>query len=381
MVLILSVVSLLADVASEMLYPVLPLFLKDIGFSVLLIGALEGLAAFAAAISKGYFGKLSDEKGWRLPFVRWGYFLSALSKPLMAVAVWPAWIFLVRSVDRLGKGVRTAARDALLSQEATPETKGRVFGFHRGMDTLGAALGPLLALLLLTLFPANYQALFLIAGVPGLLAVLLTFLVKEKKSPTQKPRRKGFFSFFFYWKVAPAEYRKLVAGLLLFALFNSSDMFLLVKTKELTGSDTTTLLAYITYNFVFALAAFPFGNLADRFGFKTVFSVGLLLFAAAYLIMASNASVTVLFVAFGIYGLYAAATEGVVKAWISNLSPKSETGTALGFYSSCESIALLFASFITGGLWMAFGSNLAFYLTASVALLVFFYFLLVYRSR
>ncbi|HJW17421.1 MAG TPA: MFS transporter, partial [Flavisolibacter sp.] len=148
-VLILSLVSLFADIASEMLYPVIPVYLKEIGFSVLLIGILEGVANFIAGMSKGYFGKLSDQKGLRIPFIKGGYFLSAISKPMMAAFTFPFWVFLARTVDRLGKGLRTAARDALLSQNATPETKARVFGFHRGMDTLGAAIGPIIALVLL----------------------------------------------------------------------------------------------------------------------------------------------------------------------------------------------------------------------------------------
>jgi len=139
-VLILSLVSLFADVASEVLYPVIPVYLKEIGFSVLLIGVLEGVANFTAGLSKGYFGKLSDEKGLRLPFVKLGYFFSAISKPMMAAFVYPFWIFFARTIDRLGKGLRTAARDALLSQNATKETKASVFGFHRSLYTFGAAI-------------------------------------------------------------------------------------------------------------------------------------------------------------------------------------------------------------------------------------------------
>ncbi|HXU26934.1 MAG TPA: MFS transporter, partial [Bacteroidia bacterium] len=145
-ILIISFVSLFTDVASEMLYPVMPIYLKTIGFSILLIGVLEGVAEATAGLSKGYFGNLSDNKGKRLPFVQIGYALSAISKPMMALFVYPLWVFGARSIDRLGKGVRTGARDALLSDEATPETKGTIFGFHRSMDTLGAVLGPLLAL-------------------------------------------------------------------------------------------------------------------------------------------------------------------------------------------------------------------------------------------
>src|SRR5947207_1654840 len=140
---ILSVVSLFADIASEMLYPVIPVYLKQIGFSILWIGLLEGVANFTSGASKGYFGKLSDEKGARLPFVKLGYFFSSISKPMMAMFTYPVWIFFARTIDRLGKGIRTSARDAVLSAEATRETKARVFGFHRAMDTVGAALGPI----------------------------------------------------------------------------------------------------------------------------------------------------------------------------------------------------------------------------------------------
>ena len=281
-VLILSVVSLFADVASEMLYPVIPVYLKEIGFSVFLIGILEGIVNFTAGISKGYFGKLSDEKGLRLPFVKLGYLLSTVSKPLIAVFTYPIWIFFVRTIDRLGKGVRTAARDALLSQEATKETKARVFGFHRSMDTVGAAIGPVIALLFLFFYPGQYQTLFYLAFIPGLLSILFIFLLKEKKQPVSTLGKGNFFSFFKYWKIASPEYRKVVAGLLLFALFNSSDIFLLLITKETIGNntitlfsttfnaDTITIAAYIFYNLVYAAASYPMGVLADRLSYKKI---------------------------------------------------------------------------------------------------------------
>src|SRR6185312_14011450 len=220
---ILSAVSLFTDVASEMLYPVMPIYLRSIGFSALLIGILEGLAEATAGLSKGYFGKLSDQVGRRSPFVRLGYALSAMSKPLMAVFIYPLWIFMARTMDRLGKGIRTGARDAMLSDEATRETTGRVFGFHRGMDTLGAVIGPALALLWLNRYPHRYRWLFFIAFVPGLLAVLFTFVLKERKRATldRPPRGKtGIFSFLHYLPKSPARYRKLVIGLWLFTLVN-----------------------------------------------------------------------------------------------------------------------------------------------------------------
>jgi len=265
-VLILSLVSLFADVASEMLYPIIPVYLKEIGFSVLLIGILEGVANFTSGLSKGYFGKMSDEKGLRLPFVKLGYLFSAVSKPMMAVFVYPLWIFFARTIDRLGKGLRTAARDALLSQNATRETKARVFGFHRSMDTLGAAIGPAIALLFLIFYPNQYKTIFILAFIPGIISVVLVFLLKEKKLPASTLGKGNFFSFFKYWKIASTDYKRLVVGLLFFALFNSSDLFLILKTKQLTGSDQLTIGAYILYNVVFALASYPLGAVADKIG-------------------------------------------------------------------------------------------------------------------
>lgn len=392
-VLILSIISLLADIASEMLYPVIPVYLKEIGFSVLLIGILEGVVNFTAGISKGYFGKLSDEKGLRLPFVKLGYLLSNLSKPLLALFTYPIWVFFVRTLDRLGKGVRTAARDAMLSQEATKETKGRVFGFHRGMDTIGAAIGPALALVFLFFYPGQYKTLFYLAFIPGVLAILLIFLLKEKKQPVSTMGKGNFFSFFKYWKIASPEFRKVTAGLLLFALFNSSDVFLLLITKETIGDNTITILnvtfnadsltiaAYILYNLSYALFSYPMGVLADRFSFKSIIITGFILFAAVYGGFAFSPSIPVIFLLFAVYGLYAAATEGVIKAWISNLADSRHTATAIGFYTSCESISTLLASIIAGALWVNLGSASTFLTTSAIALLVCIYFLLRLKNK
>jgi MFS family permease len=378
---ILSLVSLFADIASEMLYPVIPVYLRQIGFSVLLIGMLEGVAEFTAGISKGYFGKKSDERGFRLPFVKAGYFLSSISKPMMAFFIYPLWVFFARTIDRLGKGLRTAARDALLSQNATPETKARVFSFHRGMDTTGAVLGPACALCCLSFFPGHYTPLFYWAFLPGLIAVLLIFLLSEKRAPAATLKKGNFFSFFSYWRVAPAEYKKLLYGLLLFALFNSSDLFLLLKTKEVTGSDTITVIAYIFYNLVYAAASYPMGSLADRFGLRKVFIVGLSLFSAVYLLFAWSATAMLLFGAFFLYGLYGAATEGISKAWITNLAAKTSTATAVGFYTSCQSICSLLASIIAGLIWTSINNRAPFFVTAVIAVIVALYFLFFFTPK
>jgi len=371
---ILSFVSLFTDIASEMLYPIMPIYLKTIGFSIILIGILEGFAEAIAGLSKGYFGKLSDIKGKRLPFIQVGYTISAISKPMMALFVFPLWIFFTRAIDRIGKGVRTGARDALLSDEATPETKATVFGFHRSMDTLGAVLGPLFALIYLAYRPDDYKTLFVIAFFPGILSIGLTFFIKEKKKILIENKSKThFLDFIKYWKESPSEYRKLVVGLLVFTLFNSSDIFLLLKIKEAGYNDTIIIGIYIFYNLVYALFAYPIGILADKIGMKKIFISGLVLFSIAYIGMAYAKSEILFITLFFLYGVYASSTEGIAKAWITNICKKENTATAIGTYTAFQSIATLFASSLAGLIWFCFGASVIFLVSGGVAIGVAMY--------
>ena len=372
----LSWISLFTDMASEMLYPVMPLFLRSIGFSVLLIGLLEGMAEATAGLSKGYFGKRSDVSGRRAVFVQWGYAFSAISKPLMAVWTYPLWIFLARTVDRLGKGIRTGARDAMLSAEARPETKARIFGFHRSMDTLGAVIGPLMALLFLYFYPENYQVLFLLAFIPGFLAIILSLRLKDKTVRIEKTLKPvSFFSFLRYWKESPVPYRRLVTGLLAFTLLNSSDLFLLLRAREMGFDDTLVIGVYIFYNLVFAVFAFPVGIVADRIGLRRIFILGLSLFAAVYFGMAFQTSQILFFALFFLYGLYAAATEGIAKAWITNITDEKDAATAIGTYTGFQSLFALLASSLTGVIWFSFGATFAFLFIAAGTVAVIAYFL------
>lgn len=386
----LSLVSLFTDISSEMLYPVMPLYLKSIGFTALWIGVLEGLAEAVVGLSKGYFGKRSDEIGKRLPFVQWGYFLSAFSKPLMVLSTFPLWIFTARSTDRLGKGIRTGARDALLSDEAGHEHKGKVFGFHRGMDTLGAAIGPVLALVFLYFYPEHYKQLFLIAFLPAIVGVSFTFLIKEKNHSSDLSKRSdglkksNFFSYFSYWKKSSSDYKRVVVGLLAFALFNSSDIFLLLMAKHAGITDQYIIIVYIFYNLVYALASYPIGIMADKIGMKKSFVSGLILFSVVYLGMAClplfNHQIQLIFVLFFLYGLYAASTEGISKAWISKLCLKNETATAIGFFASGSSIITLLASSIAGLLWVTFTPSITFLVSAISVLLIAIYFFLIPKN-
>ena len=359
-VLLVSFVSLFNDIASEMLYPIMPVFLRSIGFTIAWIGILEGVAEATAGLSKGYFGNLSDRMGRRLPFIQFGYILSAIAKPLMIVFVQPLWIFFVRTTDRLAKGVRTSARDAILSDEATPATKGKVFGFHRALDTVGACIGPVLALWFLWLRPGDYKMLFLIAFIPGIVAVLLTLFIKEKQHEAKTTQGKGFFGYLGYWKRAPREYKLLVGGLLFFALMNSSDAFLLLALKQVGFTDTYMIGFYIFYNLAFAILAFPAGMLADRIGFRSMIVIGLIIFAFVYSLMGFVHGIIGFGILFLFYGFYAASTEGISKAWISNVADKREIATAIGFYNSMLSVVTLIASSMAGLIWAVWGMKAMF---------------------
>jgi len=401
-ILIVSFVSLFTDIASEMLYPIMPVYLKSIGFSVMLIGILEGVAEATAGLTKGYFGQLSDIRGKRVPFVRAGYMLSALSKPMMAIFINPLWIFFARTLDRFGKGIRTSARDAMLSDETTREHKGKVFGFHRSMDTIGAALGPVFALIFLYFYPGQYRWLFFIAFFPGLIAIVLTFLLKDKgtwfqgdratgsqdhgqaNSSTHQfvlPSKKiGLFTYLGYWKKASPAFRFLVMGLLVFTLLNSSDAFLLLALKEHGLSDTMMIGVYVFYNLVYALFSYPIGAIADKIGLKTMLIMGLVIFSIVYTGIGFTAALPVFFLLFFLYGIYAACTEGISKALITNLAAKDETATAIGFFNSMASICTLVASSLAGILWFSVGPRVLFLVSGVGVFLVACYLMIILHS-
>ena len=374
---ILSLVSLFTDMASEMLYPIMPLYLQQIGFSIVIIGLLEGVAEAVAGLSKGYFGKLSDATGRRVIFVQAGYAISALSKPLMAFFIHPVWVFFVRTTDRVGKGLRTGARDALLAEAAIPKYRGSVFGFHKALDTLGAVAGPAIALLYLNFYPENYRTLFIIAFVPGLLAIFITLLLKKDTLKTTNTLKSvSFFSFLSYWKQSPAAYRKMVKGFLAFAIINSSDVFLLLQVKAAGVNEAGVISLYIFYNIIYAAAAFPLGLLADKLGFKKLYVFGVLLFVLVYIGMAYATTIPAFMVLFFLYGVYAAATEGIAKAWISTTVSKTTMATALGGFAAYQSICALLASSVAGLIWYALGAKFVFLIAGISAITIALYFTL-----
>lgn len=369
-ILLLSLVSLFTDISSEMLFPVLPVYLEQIGFTGTAIGLLEGFAEMLASYGKGFFGSWSDQLGKRKPFITAGYALSALSKLLMGVSSFVPLIFSARLLDRTGKGIRTSARDAMLSSETTNENKGKVFGFHRAMDTLGAAIGPICALLLLR-EGIEMQSLFSYAFIPAALSLLYIFFIKEKKTIKKASYTINPFLFFSYWKQSPKEFKQLMKVLLMFALFNSSDVFLILWVKHITNFQTA-IEAYIIYNLVYALASFPAGLLVDKWGNKKVLIAGFFFFIVTYVFLPFSIDSTSVFVLFGIYGFYAACLEGNTKAWVTNICNSSEAATALGFYGAASGLLQIVSGLTAGLIWDIYTGKVLFLVSATgVAICMF----------
>jgi MFS family permease len=366
-VILLGLVSLFTDMASEMLYPVTPIFLTVVlGSSMAVVGLIEGIAELTAGILKGYSGNLSDKLRKRSIFVVIGYSISALSKPLPGIFPSIGVVAASRTTDRIGKGIRTAPRDALLASYSGKNT-GAVFGFHRGMDTLGAAIGPLLALLLLSVYQNNYQLIFLIAFVPSLIAVSLTLVVKDNVIVKDKKDRKNFLLFF---NQSSRTFKKIILLLTLFALVNSSDVFLILKSRAVTNSSSLAIIGYVFYNLVYAFASYPVGKVSDKLGKKKILITGFIIYSFVYLGFALANNLTIIFVLFAFYGIYAASTEGIAKAWVSDLIPDENRGTAIGILTMTTSIAIMLGSFLAGILWDKFGSAVPFLLSSIVSFII-----------
>jgi MFS family permease len=377
-VLVLSFISLFTDIASEMLYPVTPIFLTAVlGASMAVVGIIEGVAEVTAGLLKGYFGRLSDKIKKRSVFVVSGYLLSALSKPLPGLFPTLPAVITSRISDRIGKGVRTAPRDALLATYAEGQT-GSIFGFHRGMDTLGAALGPIAALILLHFHPGDYILIFLVAFAPSIAAVALTLFVKDNPASFKNVTKRNYAGF---WRSAPHQYKIILLLITIFSFANSSDVFLILKSKAISNSASLAIWGYIFYNLIYAFSSYPIGMYADKIGKKKVYVAGLYIFAAVYLGFALFPDIYFIWILFALYGIYAASTEGVVKAWVSDLIPDEQLGSAIGLLTMSSSLAMMLGSFAAGVLWDQFGSAVPFSLSAVVSAIIASILMMVKKSE
>ena len=363
-VFVLGVVSFLTDVSSEMVYPLVPLFLTStLGAPLAAVGLIEGVAESAASLFKAGGGWLSDRLRIRRPLVIAGYALSAASKPLMAAAyVWPVAL-LVRFADRTGKGIRTAPRDALVADVTPPELRGRAFGFHRAADTLGAVLGPAVALGLLAAFDDNFRVVFLLAFAPALAGVALLGLVRERPPAAAEAAAPAGG-----WRGLGAGFYVFLAVSLLFALGNSSDAFLLLRAKDVGLSNTEVVLSYMLFNLVYAIVAMPAGIASDRLGRRNVIGLGFAVFAAVYIGFGLAGGGAAVWPLFAVYGLYMAMTEGVGRALVSDFVPSERRATALGLYQGAMGAMVLLSSVIAGVLWDAVDASAPFFLGGATAL-------------
>jgi MFS family permease len=363
---LLGLVSFFADVSSEMIYPLVPVFLTGIlGAPVAAVGLIEGVAESTASLLKVGSGWWSDRMERRLPLVFGGYGLAAAGKLLLALAAaWPV-VLLARFVDRFGKGVRGSPRDALIAESTRPDQRGRAFGLHRSLDTAGAVIGPLLALALVALLHDRLRLVFLLAVAPGIISVLTLLLVREPP-PDRSVRRAA---------PPPLTLRGLdtrlllfLLAMLIFALGNSSDVFLILRAKDLGLSMTAVVLAYVLYNIVYMTGALPTGILSDAIGRRGVLVGGLLAFALVYLGFALADRALYVWPLFAVYGLYIAATDGVGKALITDLAPGERRASALGLYGTVTGVAALVASLVAGELWDHVSPAAPFLLGAAAAL-------------
>jgi MFS family permease len=363
-VFLLGLVSLCTDASTEMIYPLIPLFLtRVLGAPVAIVGVIEGLAEATASALKGISGWVSDRIGLRRPLVVGGYGLAAVTKPLLALAAgWPL-VLVARVLDRFGKGLRGSPRDALIADSTTVDLRGRAFGFHRSTDQAGAVIGPLLALPLLALFHQNVRALFVAAFVPAALGVALLAAVRE----TGKGAAAGARLPRFRLSETSLVFRRFLAVMLLFTLGNSSDMFLILRAQQL-GMDTRhVVLLFALFNAVYVISAYPAGVVSDRIGRRRVLVAGLVVFSAVYLGLGLARETVWVWVLFAIYGLYQGLTDGTSRAFIVDLVPPERRATTLGVYAMATGLLAFPASVIAGLLWQRVGPPAPFFYGAVMA--------------
>lgn len=378
-IVVVSGVSFWTDVASEMLYPIIPLYFASLGFSPLALGTIEGAAETISGLIKVFFGHLSDKLQKRKLFIQIGYGLSAFSKPFIGVFANPLFIFFIRFLDRGGKGIRTAPRDALLISESTPENRGKTFGFHRAIDSAGATVGPIVSLLFLFFMPGEYRMLFFIALIPGILSFAMTFFVHEKPTAIEVPKKTHhtLHSFKTFFTQSSPLYKKLVLGFFLLSLLNSTNMFLVLRAREVGVSDGSILIAYILYNFVFALFAYPIGRMLDKYGSRGFYIAGIFIFSLTYTLFAKDfLNLYSLIGLFMLYGCFSSIEETVSKTWLSLTLLPDQKATGLGLQLTINTLGFFLGSVAMGLSWKYLGSGVSFSLVALLALPIAFYFYL-----
>jgi len=357
-IILLGIASLLTDISSEMVYPLLPIYLVNtLGAGPAILGLIEGVAESLSSLLKVFSGYFSDKVRLRKPFTIFGYAASALGKFFLYISSSWTGVLLSRVVDRFGKGVRTAPRDALIADSAHKKKKGAAFGLHRAMDTFGAVIGVLGAYFLISRYQGDFKFIFLLSLIPAFLALFFLFLVKEKKAEVKKEERKLEFR----WKALDRKLKLFLIFTFIFTLGNSSNQFLLLRAKDLGSSLSLVILFYLLYNITYAASSYPAARLSDKIGRKKLLVAGYLFYGLVYLGFARNDSPANFWLLFGFYGLYIGFTEGVEKALVADIAPENLRATAIGLHATLVGIGLLPASLLAGLLWDLFGAPAPFY--------------------
>lgn len=362
-----GVVSFLMDVSSEMIYPLMPLFLANVlGINKSMIGLIEGLAEATASMLKVFSGWFSDRIGQRKNLMIAGYTISTLSRPVLALAgVWQQ-VLAARFIDRLGKGIRTAPRDAIIAESTEHSHMARAFSFHRSMDTVGAVVGPAIAMLLLEMHSGNYQMVFWLSMAPGFMAVLtIIFFIRDKSaSANVAVKRPRLTLRHFSWRM-----KFFVLITTIFALGNSSDAFLILRAEQVGIAPVVIPAVYLTFNLIYSISAIPAGIAADRFGKKPLILLGFILFSLLYFGFAVAGKPSSIWVLFGLYGVFMGLTEGIQKGFLATIIPPDFKATAFAVHSAAVGMATLPASLIGGLLWDRVAPSATFYFGSATAAL------------
>lgn len=364
----LGIVSMLTDVSSEMIYPLLPIFLTSVlGLGMAFVGVIEGVAESTASILKLFSGWFSDRLRRRKSLVLFGYGISSLSRPFLALVTAGWHVLLLRFLDRVGKGIRTSPRDALIADSTSADIRGKAYGFHRSMDNLGAVIGPLLASLLLPLLGFSYRYLFLLAAVPGILAVLVLRTWVRERAPAQTKARVQISL-----KPLDRRFKIFLIIVILFTLGNSSDAFLLLRARDVGIRVELLPILWLVLHLVKTAGGMPGGIWSDRIGRQRVIVAGWIVYALIYFGFAYAHSPAHIWGLFALYGLYYALTEGAERALVADLVPTELRGTAFGAYNFAIGIGALPSSVIMGIIWQRYGPAAAFSFGAALAIVAAF---------
>ena len=363
----LGIVSLLMDLSSEMILSILPIFLvTGLGVSVLTLGLIEGFAEGLASVIKAFSGALSDYLKKRKILIVIGYGLSTITKPFFALASTATWIFAARFVDRLGKGIRGAPRDSLIADSTSTKIRGTAYSLRQALDTLGALLGPIFAIIILYLTTNNFRLVLWFAAIPAVLCiVILIFGVKESTLKKNISRKKSYFLFKNFLKITPVIWLFFLAVFIL-NLGHFSEAFLLLRSQEIGIEISFIPIVFVVMNAAYAIVAVPFGHLADKVGFFILIVCGFLILVLSDMILAFTNSIGWMFVGIIFWGIHLGMTQGLLLAMIAKLSPVELRGTSFGLFHAITGVALLIASLIAGYLWQYYNSGLIFFVSAII---------------